>query len=297
MGTFRAFQAAAAGRFHEAFLLDNNEGVIRFNRWHLKVLQESESRRAYLVKLFGDAGLLGAFRDYDAALAAHDPQVLHHTHESLKVKLSPLVEKGAEEMSTEHERYLKTMAEFILDKTTYLRSFLGSDAQFLNLRAMVVAQQITVVPGSLSGTKVMNWLGDRMRAKGQVVAVLDISNAYDYIGKFGGAKQFFKNIERWPFADQARVHFTAMGSRRSGLDWDYFSEPAAGYISAARSFVKSRLDLYGGNYSPYLLSLRPLVAPPHVAPREGLDAPQIKRPLAKPSAAPGFCIQSLLGAY
>lgn len=87
------------------------------------------------------------------------------------------------------------------------RTVLGDATRFARARTLARAGRIVPVNGDLAGTRTLRELGRALRARGEKLSVIDLSNAPEYVGD-GGLDRLAQNLTALPLSDDAIVLFT-----------------------------------------------------------------------------------------
>lgn len=230
VGTFRALHYASIGNFSEAYLFDHNKLTTEFNKEHLSLISQCTDRYDYFSRLYKNPDVGKAILKLDKGIFSHEKVQKILEAEAKRIPLSTFPNTDG---------YLYNIARLVGDKKAYRSSFLGNDRYFHRLKIMVHANKFFVVPGSLSGSKVMPWFAKHLREKKQEISVLDISNSMDYIEKSGQEKQFFTNLVRLPFAKNSRIQYTIDGGlprRKLFYAWSYREDSPINFVKSHASF-------------------------------------------------------------
>ena len=106
--------------------------------------------------------------------------------------------------------------------------FWGSDEAWLKIQKMILEDRIWVVQGSLGGDLALRSFAESLETSfsQEKVAVLDVSNALDYLIAEGLWNQFMRNVERLPKDPQFKFFYsvllpTTSGLRVPGDHWGY----------------------------------------------------------------------------
>ncbi len=215
VGTFRAFQAAATGEFSHVVLFDYASEVVIFNRMLIEYIKQSRDRIHFLDLMFGTN------RVYEK---------LESNNQSLLINELSLNEKS------EQKQFLRKIIELYRDPTTSGANFLTSDVYFQKIKKLASNNKLILVNGSLSGKESLADLSILLKQRQLKVSVLDLSNAKDYIINNKQLVNYYRNLLRLPWAENAQVLWSMpiyLGfvlHESLQMNWAYFANPAMDYI-------------------------------------------------------------------
>lgn len=262
VGTFRTLNDAAHGDFSTVIMLDYAERTTKFNRANLKLIAASKDRYEYLTRLFArdlDADVLEKarggklkdvvfMRELKAAPRLSDHRWTDEQRAALDLVESPEFrhDKRLRRISQSLQLGLELGILHFLDKPgRWDAAFWSSDARFEKIQGLIAEKRIVAVLGDLSGAGTMTDLAHALKARGEQVGVLDLSNALDYIVPPNKGDRFLKNLERLPWAGDALVLFTnraftsklheRMGKVGYGDGWAYYVTSHERFMRGARA--------------------------------------------------------------
>jgi hypothetical protein len=242
VGTFRTLFNAVMGDFSHIVMLDYDELATRFNYWNLNLiykLQESGldsemQRYTYLSILYNrlpESRFLWTLSHLKRDDYSKLNQLLSELEENspkLDVSLLPpeIQESAGAIIDIFQHRSVMTgrslednfnkpfidmrLALSLLneDEDASAVCYWKTDANRTKLQTLIVDNKITVIQGSISGSQTLLHLSNVLEKK-QGIAVLDLSNALEYVlTQEDTSRQFAENLSRLPFTRDARLFFT-----------------------------------------------------------------------------------------
>ena len=116
---------------------------------------------------------------------------------------------------------------------------LGDPTRFARARALARSGRILPVNGDLAGAHTIRDLGRALRARGEKLSVIDLSNAGEYVGD-GGMDRLAQNLASLPLSDDAIVLFTVASewgvgrpvSAAGAYPFSYFAVSARDLVAA-----------------------------------------------------------------
>jgi hypothetical protein len=115
------------------------------------------------------------------------------------------------------------------------RSFLGSESNFVVVKALETRNLLVPVVGNFGGTKALAAVATYLRRTGQTVSTFYVSNVEQYLRQDGLWEQFCRNASAFPI-DGSSVFIRSMrggfGGMRGGMGFGLSLSPIAHDVAA-----------------------------------------------------------------
>jgi hypothetical protein len=273
VGTFRAFDRAAQGRFSHLIALDADEGVVSFNKLLQVIIRSSPDRISFLAKLFlgnPDEAVLRALTQayqkgrnrslFHALRSRFQPDLLS---DALSESSFAVNERELNQIliSLNHTEWQKSLSRILgndfehnfehdsstlgrMERTGALEfSILGNDDVYQKVRDMELGGRIVSVLGDLSGTHVIREIGEFLRLQKIRVSAIDVSNSIDHIAwqsNEAGLNRFIENVSSLPLSTDAITLLSTQYYWNHDL-WTYYGIEARHLYSAIQDGIRAHI--------------------------------------------------------
>jgi len=218
VGSFRGLNTAMTADFSNVVLFDRDPEVVKFNRIHLKIIDQSKTQEDYLRKICKDP-LQETFRKLSF---------------SAKIAIKYICGEGQRKVFLD-ENY-----------------FFFDEDRFQKIKKLISEGRISVVQGDLTGTKSLKYLAQQMKEKNLTLSAIDISNSHYDIKKPGEVSRMLENLLALPHDEKSQILFTSKGSEfifqnyakkvlkqddaklDPGTDWHYFGVNLKQFIAKTK---------------------------------------------------------------
>lgn len=228
VGTFRGLIAMGQIDFSFLVQMDLDPGVVAFNQFNRQLLKDPTvtDRFAYFTQLFGretNEALLQAARRHQISDAIFLERLWQQpeassAHESAlfqKVRLMMRTERKHEigvtssknsELYADFQRIIKTIPG------SWVRGYLGNDVTFQKIKRLARDNRIVIFQGSLTESSSLDDINTILKERRSKLAMLDVSNVFDYVQDSTPLRIFTKGLQRLPFSRTGSVVLTRSGA-------------------------------------------------------------------------------------
>lgn len=223
VGTFRAFNVAAAVRAQYLIAFDAAASVRRFNEAIADAVL-AHSRAEFIGHLLGAGeplpsreGALSWMRARILEQEAHFPGLFTPGLFEVYRREDPKYDEAIA-----RAEYLGTFEEYFRTPERYAHTFFGSEEAYEHLRGLLRGARFRAVTGRLEGPTAFAEVAYALGQLDARVSVLDVSNALDFIYTREGIGRFVHNVRRLRFSRDGLILFTDHnGVRSPHPEWAY----------------------------------------------------------------------------
>ncbi len=221
VGGLGGLHLAAYGRYDQVVFMDFDLGVCQFNRILIEKLKTSKNRFEFLSQLLG---------------ISISPAEIDVMEKSPRQEVRMLLEKLSAQTPARPD-WIGFNAGFSAEKLTHYfqkilidaqnqpelwaTQFMGNSALYERVSSLAAKNKLSVLLGSLTGSRAMVSLGEHLRAKGKKVSTIYSSNAH-FWPKFD-FNQMFENFKALPLSKDAQLLWTSMRAHPTHINFDGFT--------------------------------------------------------------------------
>jgi hypothetical protein len=228
VGTFRGLIAMGQIDFSLLVQMDLDPGVVAFNQFNRQLLKDPAvtDRFVYLTKLFdreknevllqeartqqiSDAVFLERLWQQPETSSANESAI------SQQVRLMMRTERKHEigvtssknsELYADFQRIIKTIPG------SWALGYLGSDVTFQKIKQLAIDNRIVIFQGSLTESSSLQEIETILKERKTKLAMLDVSNVFDYVQDPAPLRLFTEGLRRLPFSKTGSVVLTRSGA-------------------------------------------------------------------------------------